>query len=332
MGTNGSYNGEFGAGDDDDLALNSRAMEVVNDLLEGADWMQVGVHEIAGAGVIDCGVEAFGGVAAGILVAEACMADMGGASIRLDRLGGRPCPIVEVQTESPLYACLLSQYAGWKVHEKRFFAMTSGPIRALVGDEKVFTEFDYEETSEVAVAIMESPQLPPESVVKKLAKSADVDSENLTILVAPTASLCGSIQVTARSIETCVHKLHELGFDVRTIKESFGRAYLPPIPKDDLTAIGRTNDSILLGAEVILWVDADDGAIEAIGPKLPASASPAYGKPFTEILSQAGGDFYQIDPLLFSPALVVINNLRTGSSFMFGKTDFDLLAKSFFGG
>jgi methenyltetrahydromethanopterin cyclohydrolase len=332
MGSNGSYNGEIGGDDEDDLGLNSRALEVVNELIEGADWMQVGVHEIAGATVLDCGIESFGGIAAGHLIAEACMADMGGASIRLDRLGGRPCPVVEVQTESPIYACLLSQYAGWKVHEKRFFAMTSGPIRALVGDEKVFEEFEYEEHSEVAVAIMEAPQLPPETVVRKLAKSADVDPENLTILVAPTASLCGSIQVTARSVETCIHKLHELGFDVRTIKESCGRAFLPPIPKDDLTAIGRTNDSILLGAEVSLWVDADDEAIEAVGSKLPASASSAYGKPFAEILSQAGGDFYQIDPLLFSPALVFINNLRTGSSFMYGKTDFDLLAKSFFGG
>jgi len=332
MGSNGSYNGEISGDDEDDLGLNSRALEVVNELIEGADWMQVGVHEIAGATVLDCGVDAFGGIAAGHLIAEACMADMGGASIRLDRLAGRPCPVVEVQTESPVHACLLSQYAGWKVHEKRFFAMTSGPIRALVGDEKVFEEFGYTEQSEVAVAIMEAPQLPPETVIRKLAKSADIDVENLTVLIAPTASICGSIQVTARSIETCIHKLHELHFDVRTIKESCGRAFLPPIPKDDLTAIGRTNDSILLGAEVVLWVDAEDADVEAVGPKLPASSSSAYGRPFTEILAQAGGDFYQIDPLLFSPVLVLINNLRTGSTYSFGKTDFELLAKSFYGG
>jgi methenyltetrahydromethanopterin cyclohydrolase len=332
MGSNGSYNGEVGGDDEDDLGLNSQALDVVNELIEGADWMQVGVHEIAGAMVVDCGVDAFGGMAAGQLVAEACLSGMGTVSIRLDRLGGRPCPIVEVHTEAPIHACLLSQYAGWRVHEKRFFAMTSGPIRALVGDEKIFDEFGYTERSDVAVAVMESPQLPPESVVRKLAKSADVDIENLTILVAPTASLCGSIQVTARSVETCVHKLHELGFDLGTIKESYGRAYLPPIPKDDLTAIGRTNDSILLGAEVLLWVDADDDELKAVGEKLPASASPAYGRPFAEILAQAGGDFYQIDPLLFSPAFVLVNNLRTGTTFNFGKTDFDLLAKSFYGG
>src|SRR5262245_42267218 len=306
MGTNGSYNGEIGGGEDDDLALNSRSLEVVNELIEGADWMQVGVHEIAGATVLDCGVDADGGIAAGHLLVEACMADMGGASIRLDRLAGRPCPMVEVQTESPVFACLLSQYAGWKVHEKKFFAMTSGPIRALVGDEKLYETFEYSEHSDVAVAIMETAEMPPVSVVRKLAKSADVDLENLMILAAPTASLCGSIQVVARSIETCVHKLLHLEFDVRQIKEATGRAFLPPIPKDDLTAIGRTNDSILLGGEVMLWVDADDDELKTIGAKLPASASKDYGRPFAEILKNAGGDFYEIDPLLFSPALVFI--------------------------
>jgi methenyltetrahydromethanopterin cyclohydrolase len=331
MGRNGSYNGEVGGEDEDDLGLNSRALEVANELIEGADWMQAAVHEIAGATVVDCGIDARGGIAAGHLLVEACMADMGGASIRMDRLAGRPCPVVEVQTESPVFACLLSQYAGWKVQEKKFFAMTSGPIRALVADEKLFETFDYAEHSDVAVAVMETSELPPASVVRKLAKSADVDPENLVVLAAPTASLCGSIQVVARSVETCIHKLLHLEFDVRSIKESMGRAYLPPIPKDDLVAIGRTNDSILFGAEVMLWVDCDDAAIEEVGPKLPASASKDYGRPFAEVFKNAGGDFYEIDPLLFSPALVFVNNLRTGSAFQFGKTDYDLLAESFYG-
>jgi methenyltetrahydromethanopterin cyclohydrolase len=332
MGSNGSYNGTLGGDDEDDLGLNSRALEVANEIIEGSDWMQLAVHETAGATVVDCGVDVFGGIAAGHLLVEACMADMGGASIRLDRLAGRPCPIVEVQTESPVYACLLSQYAGWKVHEKKFFAMTSGPIRALVADEKLYEQFGYTEHSEVAVAIMEANELPPATVVRKLAKSADVDLENLIILVAPTASLCGSVQVVARSVETCVHKLLHLDFDVKKIKEAVGRAYLPPVPKDDLTAVGRTNDSILFGGEVILWVDADDDELKEVGTKLPASASKDYGKPFVEVFKNAGNDFYAIDPLLFSPALVFINNLRTGSSFTFGKTDLDLLAGSFYGG
>ena len=68
MGSNGSYNGEIGGDDADDLELNSRALEVVNELIEGADWMQIGVHEIAGATVLDCGIDAYGGIAAGHLI------------------------------------------------------------------------------------------------------------------------------------------------------------------------------------------------------------------------------------------------------------------------
>ncbi len=118
-----------------------------------------------------------------------------------------------------------------------------------------------------------------------------------------------------------MHKLHTLKFDVRTIRSGIGSAFLPPIPKDDLVAIGRTNDSILYGGEVFLWVDTTDEAIEAVGPKLPSSASNDYGTSFLEIFHRYGGDFYKIDPMLFSPAMVTINNLATGSIFEFGKTE-----------
>jgi methenyltetrahydromethanopterin cyclohydrolase len=152
----------------------------------------------------------------------------------------------------------------------------------------------------------------------------------LILLVARTASIAGTYQVVARSVEACLHKLHELGFDVMTIRSGIGSAFLPPVPKDDLTAIGRTNDSILYGGEVMLWVDAEDDEIQKVGAKLPSSASPDYGEPFVEIFKRYGGDFYKIDPMLFSPARVAINNLKTGSYFSFGKVDGPLVARSFF--
>ena len=155
--------------------------------------------------------------------------------------------------------------------------------------------------------------------------------KELKLAFAPTSSLAGTIQVVARSLETALHKLHELKFDVRTIRSATGAAFLPPVPRKDLEALGRTNDSILLGGEVCLWVESDDDVLRELGAKLPASASKDYGRPFAEIFAAAGNDFYKIDPLLFSPGLVFINNLATGSSFVFGKTDHELLRKSFFG-
>jgi methenyltetrahydromethanopterin cyclohydrolase len=137
--------------------------------------------------------------------------------------------------------------------------------------------------------------------------------------------------VVARSLETALHKLHELKFDLKQIVSGFGAAPLPPVAKDELSAIGRTNDAILYGGRVTIWVIAEDDQLVEIGPKVPASASPDYGAPFGSIFERAGGDFYKIDPMLFSPAEIVLCNLKTGRSFAFGRVRGDVLYQSFFG-
>jgi methenyltetrahydromethanopterin cyclohydrolase len=318
--------------DYDDLQLNDSAMEIVDELAEGAEDANVLVHTVDEATVIDCGIETTGGLLAARYVAEACCSGAATIGIVPDRLEGVPCPRIAVEMDEPTIPCLLSQYAGWKVTHKKFFAMTSGPIRAVLAEEPIFKKFDYDERdSEFAVAVMETRDLPLSDIVAKVRKAVKVSAENLAILVAPTSSIVGCLQVVARSVETCLHKLFELGFDVRSIRAATGSAFMPPVPKDDLLAIGRTNDSILYSAEVNLWVDCEDDAVQAVAAKLPASASPDFGTPFAELFKRSGGDFYKLDPMLFSPAMVVVNNLRSGSVLVVGRTDHALLAKSFYG-
>jgi methenyltetrahydromethanopterin cyclohydrolase len=141
--------------------------------------------------------------------------------------------------------------------------------------------------------------------------------------------MAGNLQVVARSIETAMHKLHELGFDVNRVRSGYGTAPLPPVAKNDLEGIGRTNDAILYGARVTLWVMGDDESIAEIAQRVPSSASASYGKPFIEIFEAAGRDFYKIDPLLFSPAQVVFQNLETGRVHIAGKVNEPVLRASF---
>ena len=108
-------------------------------------------------------------------------------------------------------------------------------------------------------------------------------------------------------------------------------APLPPVAKDELGAIGRTNDAILYGGRVVIWVRAEDDQLADVGAKVPASASPDYGAPFASIFERYDRDFYRIDPMLFSPAEVVLQNLRTGRSFIFGRVKSEVLYRSFFG-
>ena len=70
---------------------------------------------------------------------------------------------------------------------------------------------------------------------------------------------------------------------------------------------------------------ADDEMLAEVGPKVPSSASPDHGAPFAEIFKRDNGDFYKIDPLLFSPAEVEFRNLKTGKCHRFGRTEPDLL-------
>ncbi len=282
-----------------------------------------------GARVIDFGVAAAGGLDAGLRLAEICMAALGRISFAANpaELGGGMA--VHVATDHPVAACMASQYAGWQIAAGKFFAMGSGPMRALAKREPLFKSLDVDEASDVAVGVLESGALPSDDVCRDIAAKCGVDPRHLTLCVARTASLAGTVQVVARSVETALHKLHEIGFDLKAIHSGQGAAPLPSVANDDLAAIGRTNDAILYGGRVTLWVRCDDAQIVELGPRVPSSTSPDHGRPFAEIFARYGGDFYKIDPLLFSPAMVTINNLASGRTFRFGRLEPSVLAESF---
>lgn len=312
------------------MDLNANAARLCDALCEDAARIHAHVElRPGGTRVIDLGVASRGGLEAGRRLAEICLADLGTVSFvpASRELGGGLA--VVVTTDWPVEACMASQYAGWQIAVGKFFAMGSGPMRAASGKEKLFDAIGCRETPSVAVGVLESRKLPPAEVIDYIVQETHVPPAGLTLLVAPTASQAGAIQIVARSIETALHKLHELGFDLARIESAAGAAPLPPIAKDDLAGIGRTNDAILYGGEVRLWVRGDDATLEAIGPRIPSSASSDHGRPFAEIFTRYDRDFYRIDPLLFSPAVIELVNLDTGRSWRFGQTMPDVIEKSF---
>ena len=308
------------------MNLNNRAWALADELEAEATSLRVAVHAIGTARVIDCGVAALGGLRVGRLLARACLADLAEVQIATGHMG----LTVAVATDVPVLACLGSQYAGWQVRAGKFFAMGSGPMRALAGREEVLKHLNISDDSTCAVGILESRKLPTDDVIASIREKLPSTVTRLTLLVAPASSIAGTIQVVARSVETALHKLHELKFDVNRIVSAFGVAPLPPVAKDELAAIGRTNDAILYGGRVTLWVNCDDAIIDEIGPKVPSNASKDHGELFADLFKRYG-DFYKIDPLLFSPAEVTFVNLQTGRARTFGKTDSDLLRRSFGG-
>jgi len=311
-------------------SLNLRALAIADDLAARAQELRVVVHVADhGARIIDCGAKTVGGLEAGLLMAEVCLAGLGRVNLVPCRKELWPGPAVAVHTDHPVAACMASQYAGWQIAGERFFAMGSGPMRAAGSHEPLFDKIGHRDRPPAVVGVLETRKLPPADICAKIAADCGVAADKLTLLVAPTASISGTIQVVARSVETALHKMHEIGFDLGTIVSGFGTAPLPPVAGDDLVGIGRTNDAVLYGGEVTIWLSDDDATIAALGPKIPSSMSADYGEPFAAIFERYNRDFYKIDPLLFSPASITLVNLNSGRSFRFGDTNSDVLIQSF---
>jgi methenyltetrahydromethanopterin cyclohydrolase len=283
-----------------------------------------------GARIIDCGIDAPGGLEAGRRFAEACMAGLCSLAFAPVTVHGRWLPAITVVTDRPVLACLASQYAGGKLDHDGYFAMASGPGRALVRAEDLYEDLDVDERADAAVLCLETRVPPPPDIAAYVAERAGVRPADVTLLVAPTASLAGGVQIAARVVETALHKLHELGFDVTRIISGFGTCPLPPVAKTDAKAIGRTNDAVLYGGQVQLTVEAEDEELEPLAQRLPSSSSRDYGEPFGAVFERAGYDFYAIDPLLFSPAEVVLTSVSSGRSFHAGAVNLEVLDRSFF--
>jgi methenyltetrahydromethanopterin cyclohydrolase len=307
------------------MTLNELAMIQADVLAARAAASRCAVSTVAGARVIDCGGAVTGGLGAGLQMARVCTAGLADVTLQ----SGLDGPEIQLASDDPVRACLASQYAGWQVKVGDYFAMGSGPMRAAVGKESLFNDIPGREQPPCAVGVLESRKHPTEDVIAYLVAALPNTAERLTLLVAPASSMAGTVQVVARSLETALHKLHELKFDLQQVVSGYGVAPLPPVAADEGRAIGWTNDAILYGGRVVLWVRADDEIIDHVGLKVPSNSSPDHGEPFAEIFKRYNGDFYKIDPMLFSPATVEFRNLKTGKVHRFGRTESALLQRSF---
>jgi methenyltetrahydromethanopterin cyclohydrolase len=316
------------------LNLNERAWKIADDLAARADELRVSVQTLpSGARLIDAGIEVRGGYGAGIGLAELCMGGLGHIRFAELEIGGSTFPGVEVWTDHPAVACMASQYAGWALSVGKYFAMASGPLRAHARVEKeLFDKLQYAETATRGVLVLEGRTVPTEEAVALVAEKASLPAPQITFAIAPTASLAGGVQVVARVLETGLHKMEVLGFDVRRVVSGIGTAPLPTLAKNDLRAIGRTNDCILYGGQTSFVIDASDEELTDLAAKMPASSSSDYGTPFYETFKRYNGDFYKIDKLLFSPAEVWLTSATTGKTFHGGLLNLEVLRGSLFEG
>ncbi len=314
------------------ISVNEYGLDVFDEMMEFADELQVGIKELSnGTTLIDAGVEEAGGFGAGLFVSRICMADLVDIKFSSFDLGKVVVPAVELTTDHPVIACMASQFAGWRIKVKKFFGMGSGPARALsLNPKELYEKINYADDADEAVLVLESSTMPDEEVTAEIAKACRVEPEDLYIVVAPTASIAGSVQISARGVETGIHKLESLGFDINSIKHAHGIIPLSPIVGDDVKCMGSTNDCIIYCGRMYYAVDYENvDELKGYVKKVPSLSSRDYGKPFYVTFKEAGFDFFKVDAAMFAPAEITVNEINSGKTFTSGKINPEVLLESF---
>ncbi|MFC6733344.1 methenyltetrahydromethanopterin cyclohydrolase [Haladaptatus sp. DYSN1] len=306
-------------------SLNRMTLELVDEALDFADELAIEAFELDNeATVIDFGVEALGGIEAGLLLTEIQTAGLATVQTRMDEVAGAPMPHVELSTDHPAFALLCSQKAGWELAVDDFEGLGSGPARALVAEEDEFSRIGYRDDFDFATLAVESNTLPTEAVAEQVAEMADVPTNAVFLPAFSTASITGSVSIAARAAELAAFRLSELGYDPLSILSVSASAPVAPVAGSEEGAIARTNDALAYGGRVHLVVEDEFDRFDEI----VSTATDEFGTPFAEIFESVDWDFYEVPESLFAPAQVTVDVVG-GPTHVFGDTHDDLLAESF---
>ncbi len=313
------------------LSVNKAAKQLVDELCKNADLYGVIVEKTKlGATLIDAGIQAKGGFLAGKFVTEICLGGYGKAKVLWKRCDDLELPSIFVSTDHPAIAALGSQFAGWQIKVGSYRAMGSGPARALaLKPRELYEKIRYEDKADVAVLVLETTKEPPEDVITYVSGQCKVEPDRLFLVLVPTNTVTGCTQISGRVVETGIHKLMNLGFEPKLITHGCGYAPIAPVHPRFAEAMGRTNDAILYAGVACYTTSYDnDEKLRELVDMAPSSASKSYGKPFLEIFKEANCDFYRIDPGLFAPAVLMVNNVKTGSVFKAGRINMEVYKRS----
>ena len=315
------------------ISVNEMGSYVIEEMLDWSEDLKIEVIKLKnGATVIDCGVDKDGGYEAGMYIARLCLADLADLRYTTFDLKGIKWPAIQIATDNPVIACMASQYAGWRISVGDYFGMVSGPARALaLKPRELYEEIGYEDDFQAAVLFIESDKLPDERVVEYIAKQCSVDPENVMIAVAPTASIVGSVQISARIVETGIHKFKSISFDINCIKNGYGIAPIAPVVGNDVHCMGSTNDCVIYCGETNYTVcfDGELGELEEFVKKVPSINSRNFGNPFYQTFKEAEFDFYKVDEGIFAPARLNVNDLKSKKNISSGEIYPEILLQSF---
>ncbi len=331
------------------MSLNSGALSKIA-MAQGSEFQRMKVREytVAGAKIYDFSLANRQGW---LFLATMPMAGLATITTSMSSLLGDATQMLNVSTDQPVRACMLSQIAAYQLMLDSYFAYVSGPGRTCMVKDEYRAALAYTEdaaTLDKVVFVIEglllgadgSPVI-TEAAIQKLATRAGTTPDKLVLLGGPTACTASLYQVQARVIETCMKKMFDLkdpGFDINWIVRARGSVPICPQATSDDDGMALANEAIMYGGTVELFFHGTDqnplneAKILEVASQIPSStAANLYGKPLADILAAAktGGGFdLSLIKGVFAPACVIVH-INGGPGQKFGEVDPDQLKRAF---
>ncbi len=302
------------------LSINVKALAIVQQILEMNEELGCSVKELEnGSTVIDAGINVEGSIELGRLISEICLGGLGAVRLSDTHIDDMTIPVVVTSTKQPKIASMASQLAGWAIRKADFFALGSGPARALARVEEIFSDLGYSDDSQHGVIMLETRTSPSEDITNYIAKKCSISPSSLFCIVAPTASIVGSVHIASRVISAGIQRLHALGFALDKIRTAHGTCPIAPVTENDTLAMRVTNDCIINGGRVFCHVRSDESEnLGDLAKEVPSSEVRNHGLSFEEVFVKAELDFYDVDNRLLSPAEITLNDITSGDIYRAG--------------
>jgi methenyltetrahydromethanopterin cyclohydrolase len=229
-----------------------------------------------------------------------------------------------------MLAALGSQHGGWELKIGSYRAVCSGPARALANAEReLFAQLDYRDDSKVGVICMETGGTPSDSVTQSIADSCGISTTDLYCVLTPTTSTAGSVLTSARVVEAGMFRLMTCGFKPAGVRTGHGTAPIAPAAKHGRAPMGTVNDCVIYGGRAFFFVKSEESDnLDALIEGTSSISSSQYGQPLYRLLKSVKFDAHKLDPALFSPAEITVNDITSGRTFKAGHVNPEVLKQS----
>ena len=238
---------------------------------------------------------------------------------------GRDMAGLTVWTDQPARAWPRSTPAGRSRWTNTLPWVGPAPAHARV-ERELFEKLEYAEEAAHGV-VLETRTLPTDEVAAWVAQKARLRPSQLTFVVAPRpVSRAARRSPRASSRPGCTRWRRSASTSAAS-SSGIGTAPLPPVAKNDLRAIGRTNDCILYGGQAATPSGPGMRSWPSSRRRSPRRRRATTGRRSTRS-SSATRAILQDRSLLFSPAEVWLTSIESGRTFHAGRLNAEVLTAS----